>query len=98
MGKKYESIRRFYKSDQWKISRAMKIASTDGLCEVCHKSIGTEVHHKIHLSPENIDDPNITVNPDNLLLLCNECHNRQHERFTSKSEYKFDSDGNLIKK
>ena len=32
MPSEYEKIRRFYKSDKWKIARAMKIASAAGRC------------------------------------------------------------------
>ena len=56
------------------------------------------MHHIIHLSPENVDNPEISINQDNLLLLCKECHNKKHERFTDKKKYKFDSDGNIVKK
>jgi 5-methylcytosine-specific restriction endonuclease McrA len=40
-------------------------------------------------------DPEITLNQKNLILLCKECHNLEHERF--QKECVFDSDGNLIK-
>ena len=91
------AIERFYKSDEWKIARAIKIASTGGRCEKCGV-IGTEVHHIIHLSPDNINDPSITVNQDNLMLLCNDCHNKEHGRFCDKKDYRFDSDGNMVSK
>lgn len=91
------AIERFYKSDEWKIARAIKIASTGGRCEKCG-AIGTEVHHIIHLSPDNINDPSITVNQENLMLLCNDCHNKEHGRFCDKKDYRFDSDGNMVRK
>lgn len=97
MPSEYDKIRKFYKSDNWKIARAMKIASAGGRCERCG-DVGTEVHHIIHLTPENVDNPEISINQDNLLLLCKECHNKEHERFTDKKEYKFDEDGNVVKK
>lgn len=96
MASNYDVIRKFYKSDQWKIARTIKIASVGGRCEKCG-AIGTEVHHIIHLTPDNINDPNITVNQDNLMLLCNECHNKEHGRFGATKECVFDSDGNLMK-
>ena len=58
---KYDVIRKFYKSDKWKIARAIKIASVNGLCEECDNP-GNEVHHIIHLTLDNICDPTITVN------------------------------------
>jgi len=92
-----QAIKRFYRSDRWKIARAIKIAAACGLCEKCGKP-GNEVHHKIHLTPQNINDSNVAINQDNLILLCNECHNKEHGRFEGKREYEFDCDGNLIKK
>lgn len=53
------------------------ITSAGSLCEKCD-AIGTEVHHKIRLTPENVNDPEISLNQDNLMLLCNECHNKEH--------------------
>lgn len=95
---KYDVIRKFYKSDKWKIARAIKIASANGICQECNKNPGTEVHHIIHLTPDNICDPTITVNQDNLKLLCNECHNKVHGRFQGKAKYYFDEEGNIFPK
>jgi 5-methylcytosine-specific restriction endonuclease McrA len=39
-------------------------------------------------------DPTISINQENLELLCKDCHNKEHKRFTKEKE--FDSDGNLI--
>jgi hypothetical protein len=38
-------------------------------------------HHKIELTLDNIDDANITLNPDNIEVLCHACHNAAHRRF-----------------
>lgn len=93
----YDVLRKFYKSDRWKIARAMRIAKAGGRCENCG-AVGSEVHHKKHLTPENVNNPKIAISQENLILLCNACHNKEHERFTSKKEYYFDADGNLIKR
>lgn len=78
-----EFAKDFYKSMAWRRARQAYIdkreAFDGGLCELCHKEPGTEVHHKVFLRPENIRDRNITLNPDNFELLCYECHQRQHE-------------------
>lgn len=50
------TIRRFYRSDKWKIARAIKIASVGELCEKCD-AIGIEVHYKINLTPDNVNNP-----------------------------------------
>lgn len=38
-------------------------------------------HHKVELTLDNIDDVNITLNPDNIEVLCHDCHNAAHKRF-----------------
>ena len=92
---KNDAIRKFYKSDRWKVARAIKIASVNGLCEECGR-VGNEVHHIIHLTPDNVSDPTISVNQENLKLLCNECHNKVHGRFQGRAKYYFDEDGNIF--
>ena len=95
MGKQDIAIQRLYRSDTWKIARAIKIANACGVCEECG-AIGTEVHHIVHLTPENVTDPSVATNQENLKLLCNECHNKAHGRFEGRREYYFDDEGNLI--
>ena len=73
----------FYKSAAWmKCARAYK-RSKGGLCERCWSNglvvPGEEVHHKIKLTPENINDPAIALNWDNLELLCKNCHLEEHK-------------------
>lgn len=95
LNKNCPEIQKFYRSDKWKIARVMKIASAGGRCELC-SGIGTEVHHKIHLTVENVINPEVSINQDNLMLLCNECHNKVHGRFEGSAKYVFDEDGNPI--
>ena len=75
---------RFYKSQAWQQCRAAYASERRGLCERCLArgvfSPGEIVHHKIHLTPENISDPTITLNFDNLELLCRLCHADEHQR------------------
>ncbi len=93
--RRVDAIRKFYRSSKWKVARAIKITTANGICEKCG-NVGTEVHHIIHLTKDNIHDPNITLNQDNLMLLCKECHNKEHGRFEGRRDYEFDEDGNLI--
>jgi 5-methylcytosine-specific restriction endonuclease McrA len=92
MGKPKE-LHRFYKSKAWFIARNLKINATQGKCERCG-AIGEEVHHKIRLTVENVNDSNISLSQDNLELLCKDCHNAEHKRFSKQQQ--FDEDGNLI--
>ena len=63
------------------------------------------VHHKIPLTAENINDPDITLNPERLVALCNECHTEVHQQLgvgalngRKKEEPRvgFDEEGNVI--
>lgn len=38
-------------------------------------------HHIIELTLDNIDDVNITLNPNNIEVLCEDCHNAKHNRY-----------------
>lgn len=78
-----EFAKDFYKSRAWRRARQAYIDSRTaidgGICELCGDNPGTEVHHKIFLRPENINDESITLNPDNFMLLCYDCHQLEHE-------------------
>lgn len=54
---------------------------------------GEIVHHKIELTPENIHDPDITLNFDNLQLLCRDCHAAVHK---PEKRFKVDELGRVI--
>ena len=74
----HDYARSFYKSRAWQLCRASYIAerqSVDGgLCERCRKALGYIVHHKVHITPANISNPDVTLNHDNLQYLCKACH------------------------
>lgn len=95
-----EFAKPFYFSPAWRNTRKAYISSVGGLCERClDKGIikaGEIVHHKIHLTPDNIDDENITLDWNNLELVCRECHADEHNRH--KRRYKVDEFGNVIVK
>lgn len=91
---KPKELHRFYKSKAWQLARTIKINATQGKCERCG-SLGEDVHHQIRLTINNVKDSNISLNQDNLELLCKECHNKEHGRF-KKKEVMFDRDGNFI--
>ena len=72
----------FYKSPAWLATRAAYIKSTSGLCEDClARGVLTPaeiVHHVIPLTPENINDPSVTLSFKNLRAVCRECHAKEH--------------------
>ena len=89
----------FYRSYQWKKCRSAYISYKRGLCERCLARgmivSGNQVHHKIHLTVDNINDPSITCNFDNLELLCENCHNEAHTYTVNKQRYSVSKDGTV---
>ena len=77
-------VERFYTSRAWAKCRASFLADRGGLCELCLKKgliePATQVHHKIHITLDNVNDPTITLNHDNLIALCDACHHEQHQK------------------
>lgn len=90
---------KFYKSALWKKCRQQyigtRIATDGGLCETCHSRLGYIVHHKTWITPENINDPNITLNQDNLKYDCLVCHNKENQK-EEKLKYIFTDDGDIV--
>lgn len=88
----------FYKTAAWVSARNAYIKQAGGLCERCmEKGLirpGTIVHHKIFLNENNINNPEITLNMDNLQLLCRECHIEIHEKAQGK-RYRVMDDGTV---
>ena len=96
----------FYTSKEWRKTRDAYYRIQCGRCERCMAEVlagarrvedinpGIIVHHKKELTPENINDPAVALSFDNLELLCDEHHNRQHK--AKAKRYTFDAKGNLI--
>lgn len=90
--------KKFYLSKAWRDTRAYIFTRDMGLCVRCGKP-GEIVHHKIHLTPQNINDTDITLSEDNLELLCRECHAIEHEGQAVTAEgLMFDDEGNLVER
>lgn len=89
----------FYKSKEWRKCRDAYI-SQHPLCERCKQKgyiVAAEiVHHKIHLTAENFNDPSVAYNFENLEALCFDCHNKEHFGDKVPRRWSFDSDGSLI--
>ena len=86
----------FYVSRPWiRCARGYR-RSVGGLCEECKKhgkiTPAEEVHHKIKLTPENINRPEITLNWRNLIALCKDCHMKMHR---SPKRWTVDENGNV---
>lgn len=79
----------FYKSQIWIDFRHLTIAqrtTPEGTyCEHCGNIIEDEqqitLHHVKELTPENVNDRMISLNPDNVIIVHHRCHDEIHHRF-----------------
>lgn len=101
-----EWAKEFYGSEAWHKARlgyiAHRRAIDGGMCEVCHEQPGFIVHHKIELTPDNINDPNVALNMDNFMYVCKDCHDAIHkhcgrESTDNRRTVLFDREGNPIR-
>ena len=78
------AIERFYTSHAWRKCRDAFLKDRGGLCELCAKKglivPANHVHHMTPIRPETVDDPRITLNWGNLMALCEDCHQEQHQK------------------
>ena len=83
------AIESFYTSWLWRKCRKAFAESKGNLCERClrrgiiepgSKERPLEVHHKVQLTASNVKDPRISLNWENLELLCKACHEEERER------------------
>lgn len=100
MAKEY--AKKFYNSKAWRKCREAYIISVHGYCERClerniHKH-GDIVHHKVYITPSNINDVTVTLNHDNLEYVCKECHNKEHfQKYSLTREgTRFNEKGELV--
>lgn len=87
----------FYKSKAWQQTRNAYGRSRGWLCEECIKAglykPGEIVHHRTELTPDNINNPGISLAWGNLKLVCRECHAKEHGHV---KRYRVDDMGRVI--
>ena len=96
MAKEYAKA--FYNSKLWRECRRQVLRRDMYTCAHCYAR-ASEVHHVIELMPENINDINIALNPDNLISLCHDCHTKITKGFTGDIQegFIFNDEGQVIK-
>ena len=98
-----EYAKRFYKSKAWQACRDGYMRSVGGLCERCYANgiltPGVIVHHKIYITPDNINDPRITLDWNNLECVCRQCHEDEHKHgmhMRKPKRYIVGADGRVV--
>lgn len=78
-------LRRFYNNRAWTTFRMMLIAERGPICSRCHRIISRSIdiigHHTTELTPENVHDYSVSLNPEKVDLVCRDCHDKEHKRF-----------------
>lgn len=84
------TLNTFYKSKQWeKLISRLKLERLNDkgeqICEHCGKPITKKYdcigHHITELTEDNVNDLDISLNPNNIKLIHFKCHNLIHQRF-----------------
>ena len=75
----------FYNSAAWKKERQAVLMRDRYRCTEpgCYRT-AQEVHHIKELTEQNVSDPMIALNENNLRSLCSDCHKRITRRMKSK--------------
>lgn len=85
----FHDLSDFYRSDEWRSFRDIVIderTKDDGFVydEVTGKAIVKAydiiLHHKIELTEENVHDYNISLNPENIMIVSHKTHNYIHNK------------------
>ena len=85
-------LHRFYCSKAWTDLAHMLKVQRGGRCErtgeIYEDMSQLIAHHRVELNDINVDDPQVSLNPDNIEIISFLEHNREHRRFgNSKNVY-----------
>ncbi len=88
----------FYNSTAWRLLADWFRKDKGYVCNRCG-DYGNEVHHIEEITPDNIHDVSITLNQDNLELLCHKCHTQEtlRKHKNTSQDLIFDEDGYVVK-
>ena len=80
-----KTLNNFYASSRWMKLRAALIAERGPRCQQCGKVESNPAkltgHHTIELTPENVMDASVSLNPKHVKIVCFDCHQKTHQRF-----------------
>lgn len=77
----------FYCSKVWReLTYRLKVEAK-GKCNRCGRYPGIEYlrgHHTIRLNENNVDNADVSLNPDLIEVICLKCHNKEHKPFVKQ--------------
>jgi len=71
----FSSVKDFYESLEWKNTRIEVLKRDKYICQCCGSQASRNVHHLN--SP--MFSPELSLDPKNLIVLCDECHKKWHK-------------------
>jgi len=75
---------RLYKTKRWERKRAAVLRRDEYLCQECKRYGKTVQANTVHHIYPLEDYPELALVGDNLISLCNACHERMHDRMTGE--------------
>lgn len=92
-----EWAKAFYQSKVWQDTSKSVKSDANYICVKCNARPAEIAHHIVWLTPQNINDINITLNKNNLMAVCRECHAIIHEGVNSTIDgLSFNERGELV--
>lgn len=78
--------KKFYNSKEWRALRERLVVEAKFRCAHCGEDYlkdSTQLvgHHIKELTPANVNDANVALNPANIEIICRRCHDKEHRRF-----------------
>ena len=80
----------FYNSKAWQDLRWARILQENFRCQDCGEDYTLNPaeligHHMVTLTPGNIQDKNVAMNPRLIKIVCKKCHDKEHHRFGQRT-------------
>ncbi len=81
-----KKVAKFYASTSYRKLRKKKMLEVNGLCQVCIRLAGIVNTAKIahHIVPVR-DDFDKRLDDDNIIMICNDCHEKLHDRINNRT-------------
>jgi 5-methylcytosine-specific restriction enzyme A len=85
--KRDRESKKFYKSKAWQHCRQRVLVRDNHLCQTCLKNGKLTAADMVHHIEELKDKPDLALKEDNLISLCNSCHNKEHPDKSYKGKH-----------
>lgn len=77
-----DQLMKFYKSKEWLTLRVVALQRDNFECQMCKEKGKYHKAECVHHIKEVKLSPRLSLTLDNLMCLCNACHNKVHDRMS----------------